>query len=86
MSHGASGKRDGQKWRIEELFRKRNKICTECQLNFYVKLLIFFTSLFLLTVETEVGTQRGQMKGVLSWLVCWACGAVARAFFLPWLL
>jgi len=25
MSHGASGKRDGQKWRIEELFRNRKK-------------------------------------------------------------
>jgi hypothetical protein len=27
-----------------------------------------------------MGTQRGQIKGVLSWLVCWACVAGTRAF------
>jgi hypothetical protein len=27
-----------------------------------------------------MGTQRGQMKGVLSWLVHWACRASARDF------
>ncbi len=28
----------------------------------------------------EVGTQRGQMKGVLSWLVRWGCHAGTRDF------
>jgi hypothetical protein len=27
-----------------------------------------------------MGTQRGQMKGVLSWLVHWACRASSRDF------
>jgi hypothetical protein len=30
-----------------------------------------------------MGTQRGQMKGVLFWLVCWACRAVTRDFCSP---
>jgi hypothetical protein len=28
-----------------------------------------------------MGTQRGQMKGVLSWLVHWACHAGTRDFY-----
>jgi hypothetical protein len=35
----------------------------------------------LLTVDIEgMGTQRVQMKGVLPWLVRWACRAGTRAF------
>ncbi len=35
----------------------------------------------LMTVDTEVnGAQRVQMKGVLSWLVRWACHASTRDF------
>jgi hypothetical protein len=36
----------------------------------------------LLTVETEVGTQRVQMKEVLRWLVRWAC-RYKRFLFCP---
>ncbi len=32
-----------------------------------------------------MGTQRKQMKGVLSWLFRWACRAYTGDFFLPWL-
>ncbi len=39
----------------------------------------------LLTVELRrTGTQRGQMKGVLSWLVRWACRAGTRDFCSAW--
>ncbi len=33
-----------------------------------------------------MGTQRVQMKGVLPWLVCWACRAGTRDFVQSWLL
>jgi hypothetical protein len=38
----------------------------------------------LLTVKTEWGTQRGQMKGALSWFVPWACRAGTRDFCSAW--
>ncbi len=31
-----------------------------------------------------MGTQRVQMKGVLPWLLRWACRASTREFVLPW--
>ncbi len=34
--------------------------------------------------ERGGGTQRVQMKGVLPWLVCWACRAGKQDFILPW--
>ncbi len=33
-----------------------------------------------------MGTQRGQMKGVRSWLVRWTCHVGTIDFVLPWLL
>ncbi len=40
------------------------------------------------TNETEgrMGTQKGQMKGVLPWLVRWTVVPVQKIFVLPWLL
>jgi hypothetical protein len=32
-------------------------------------------------MNEELGTQRGQMKVVLSWLVRWACRAGTRDFY-----
>jgi hypothetical protein len=57
LGHGGIGKYDGQKWRIEELFRNRNKKFSAIvilSIKFLRKAFNIFTSLFKIA-----GTERG---------------------------